>query len=163
VATEWPNKRLQLTLPALRNFEIIARHNGLGVRLSRVLPVRALARPLKRGVSPLPRNIRQLGCCYSRKVLAIVIGLSAVAAFCPCASNAQWRVTHFSGRTGSGTTNVAISAYGLLVALRATIVRFNIVVQYAHKIFSGIRRFSVRVIVCSKYRLPLEIFLTQIL
>jgi hypothetical protein len=32
-------------------------------------------------VSPLPRDIRQLGCCYSRKVLAIVIDLGAVAAF----------------------------------------------------------------------------------
>jgi hypothetical protein len=32
-----------LTLPALRNFEIIARHNGLGGGVGFALPVRALA------------------------------------------------------------------------------------------------------------------------
>ena len=38
-----PNKVLVPTLPALRNFNIIARHKGLGGGFGFVLPVRALA------------------------------------------------------------------------------------------------------------------------
>ena len=38
-----PNKALVLTLPALRNFDIIARHKGSGGSVCCVLPVRAQA------------------------------------------------------------------------------------------------------------------------
>ncbi len=37
----WPNKVLVPTLPALRNFEIIARHKRLGGYISFLLPVKA--------------------------------------------------------------------------------------------------------------------------
>ena len=53
----WPNKRLVVTMPARRNFCICARYYGLGSGIGFVLPLRALAWPHKRGVSPLLRNI----------------------------------------------------------------------------------------------------------
>ncbi len=45
------NKALMLTMPALGNFCIMARHNGLGGGFGCVLPVRALAWPHNAGVS----------------------------------------------------------------------------------------------------------------
>ncbi len=45
------NKALVLTMPALGNFGIIARHKGLGGGFGCVLPVRALAWPHNAGVS----------------------------------------------------------------------------------------------------------------
>ena len=44
-------KSLVLTLPAHSNFDIIARHKGLGGYFGLVLPVRARVGPHKLGVS----------------------------------------------------------------------------------------------------------------
>ncbi len=49
----WPNKALVQTAPALCNFEITARHTGLGGSFGVVLPVKARERLHNAGVSHL--------------------------------------------------------------------------------------------------------------